>query len=102
MKRKIYMTLMRPVVTYECKTWTLSVWDINNLLVFERQILRMIFGPVQCKVGWRIRSNNKLQELIKGEDIVKYIKAQRIKLWGHLYSMEYIKLVLRRLLIGTL
>jgi len=31
--------------------------------------------------------------LIKKEDIVKYIKAQRIKFWGHLNRMEGIKLV---------
>ena len=73
------MTLIRPVVTGACEALTLFVWDINNLLVFERHILRRIFGPVKCKEGWRIRSNNKLQKLIKGEDIVKYIKAQRIK-----------------------
>jgi hypothetical protein len=30
--------------------------------------------------------------LIKGED-VKYIKARRIKWWGHLSSMEVTKLV---------
>ena len=36
--KKIYMTLLRPVVTYGCETWTLSVRDVNNFLVFERQI----------------------------------------------------------------
>jgi hypothetical protein len=36
------------------RTWTLSVQNINNLLVSERQILRKIFGPIQCKEGWRI------------------------------------------------
>jgi len=35
-KMKIGMTLIRPVVTYVCETWALSVQDINNLLVFER------------------------------------------------------------------
>jgi len=34
-KMKIYMTLIRPVVTYVCETWTFSVQDINDL-VFER------------------------------------------------------------------
>jgi len=33
-----------------------------------------------------------LQKLIKGED-VKYIKARRIKWWGHLSRLEEIKLV---------
>jgi hypothetical protein len=31
--------------------------------------------------------------LIKKEDTVKYIKAQRIKCWGYLNRMEGIKLV---------
>jgi hypothetical protein len=31
--------------------------------------------------------------LIKGEDIVKYVRAQRIKWWGHHNRMEDIKLV---------
>jgi hypothetical protein len=34
-----------------------------------------------------------LQKLIKGEDIVKYIRAQRIKWWGHLNRVEDMKLV---------
>ena len=87
------MTLIRPVVTYTCRTRTLSVWDINNLLVFERQILRKICGSIQCKEVWRIRSNKELQKLIKGADNVQYTKAQRIKWWGHLNRKEEIKLV---------
>jgi hypothetical protein len=63
------MTTLRPVVTYTCETWILSVREINNFSVLERQILRKIFGPAASKEGWRIRSNNKLQKLRKGEDI---------------------------------
>jgi len=51
------------------------VWEVHNFLVFERQILREIFGPLQSKEGWRIRNNNELRKLINGEDTVKYIKA---------------------------
>jgi hypothetical protein len=50
-------------------------------------------GPLQCKKGWSIRSNNKLQKSIKGEDIVKYTKAQKIKWWRHLNRTEDTKLV---------
>ena len=45
--------------------------NINNLLVFERQVLRRIFGKIQCKGGCRIRGKNELQNLIKEKDIVK-------------------------------
>jgi hypothetical protein len=80
-------------VTYACETWTFSVRDINNLLLFETQTLRKIFGPVQYKEGWKIRSNNEVRKVIKGKDIVKYIKAQRIKWWGRLKRMEHTELV---------
>jgi hypothetical protein len=30
---------------------------------------------------------------MRGEDTVKYVMAQRIKLWGHLYRMEKTKTV---------
>jgi hypothetical protein len=49
------------------------VQNISNLLVSERQMLRKICGPFHCKEEWRIRGNNELQKLIKGEDVVKYI-----------------------------
>jgi len=61
--------------------------------VLERQILRKILGPIKSKERWRIINNKKLQQLIKGEYIVKYIKEQRMKLWGHLDRMEDVKLV---------
>jgi len=45
------MLLIRPVVTYASETWALSIWVTNKLLVFERQILRKIFGPIKPKEG---------------------------------------------------
>jgi hypothetical protein len=33
------MTLIRPAGAYGCESWTLSVQDVNGLLVYERQIL---------------------------------------------------------------
>ena len=33
-KNKLWITLIRPVGTYGCGTWTLSVRDVSSLLVF--------------------------------------------------------------------
>lgn len=63
--------------------------------MFERQVLRKIFGLIPDQERWRIRSNNKLKKLIKGEDTVKYVKAQRIRWWEHVQRMEDIKLVIK-------
>ena len=40
------------------------------------------YGPVQEGDTWRIRSNEELNRFIKGKDIVKFIKAQRIRWLG--------------------
>jgi len=37
---------------------------------------------------WRIRNNEELNRSINGEDIVKLIKAQRIRWLGHVKRME--------------
>ena len=34
-KKKLYVTLTRPIVTYGCETWTLSARDVNNLLFLK-------------------------------------------------------------------
>jgi hypothetical protein len=46
-KMRIYLTLIRPVVTYASETWTLTEKDELRLRIFGRQILRKIFGPIQ-------------------------------------------------------
>jgi hypothetical protein len=38
--------MIRPVVTYSSETWALTAKVEKNLRIFERQILRKIFGPV--------------------------------------------------------
>jgi hypothetical protein len=67
---------------YRFETRTLTKSDENSLRIFERKILRKIYGPVQEGDTWRIRNNVELNRSIKGEDIVKLIKAQRIRWLG--------------------
>ena len=45
---------------------------IQKLLVFERKILRRIFGPTKENKTWRIKTNEKLDKLIKHKSIVNY------------------------------
>jgi len=78
----------RPVATYGSETWTLTKSDENSLRIFERKILRKIYGPVQEGGTWRIRYNEELNRFIKGKDIVKFIKAQRIRWLGHVKRMD--------------
>jgi hypothetical protein len=56
----------------------------NKLMVFERKVLRKIFGPTKERDGtWRIKTN-ELDELIRHKNIITHIKAQRLSWFGHL------------------
>jgi len=84
----LIMTLIRPVVTYGEETWTMTKKEEQALLIFERKIFRRIYGPKYEDEEWKIRTNRELEELSKGENIVKWIKGQRISWLGHLERME--------------
>ena len=58
------------------------------LLIFGRKIFRRIYGPKYEDGEWTSRTNRELEELNKGENIVKWIKGQRISWLGHLERME--------------
>ena len=88
-KLKIYKSLIRPIVTYGCEAWTLTNRDEQYFRIFERRILRKIFGPVQNEDGfWRIRMNYELNDLIKNTDIVRFVKSKRMAWLGHVMRME--------------
>ena len=50
-KLQIYRTLVRPVVTYVSESWTHTMEEERALAVFERKILRKIYGPVKENDG---------------------------------------------------
>jgi hypothetical protein len=56
-KIQVYKTLIRPVATYGAETWTLTVIEDNALRMFQRKIMRRIYGPVMENNVWRIRYN---------------------------------------------
>jgi hypothetical protein len=98
---KIYKTLIRPVVTCGSETWTRTKSDENLLRISETKILRKIYGQIQERYTWRIRNNEELNRSIKGEDIVRFIKAQRIRWLGNVKRME-VGAMLRKMMEGRL
>jgi len=58
------------------------------LLIFERKIFRRIYGAKYGNGEWKSGTNRELEEMSKGENIVKWIKGRRISWLGHLERME--------------
>ena len=83
----LYKTLIRPVVSCGAEAWTLTNEE-QALLVFERKIFRRIYGPKYGNGERKSRTNRELEEMSKGENIVKWIKGQRISWLGHLERIE--------------
>jgi hypothetical protein len=69
-----------------CETaWLLKETIKNKLMLFEREVLRKIFGPTKQRDGtWRIKTNNELDKLIRQKNIINHIKAQRLSWFDHL------------------
>jgi len=58
------------------------------LLIFGRKIFRRIYGAKYENGEWKSWTNRELEEMSKGENIVKLIKGQRIRWLGHVERME--------------
>jgi hypothetical protein len=93
-KLQIYEFIIRPAVTYGCETWTMSVTEQSRLLVFERRFLRKMYRPAQDTDGtWKIKTNAELETLIKKENIVRFIKSQRLQWAAHIIRMDPLRTV---------
>ena len=87
-KCAIYKTIIRPVLTYGSESWPLTKADENLLLVFERKVLRTIFGAIQENGVFRRRFNFELQRDYGEANIIAIIKTNRLRWAGHLARME--------------
>jgi hypothetical protein len=73
---------------YGAEAWTLTKKEEQALLIFERKIFRRIYGPKYENGERKSRMNRELEEMSKGESIVKWIQWQRISWLGHLERIE--------------
>jgi hypothetical protein len=69
-KIKIYKTISKPIVMFGCEAWSMTEQDKTRLNMWERKILRKVYGPVTEQGVWRIRRNEELRQLYKAPDLV--------------------------------
>jgi hypothetical protein len=87
-KLKLHWLVIRPIVVYGCETWVLKESIVHRLSLFDRKIIRKIFGPTKEDDGmWRIKTNKEFDKLIKHRNIKNYVKSQRLSWFGHINRM---------------
>jgi len=85
---QLYNTLIRPTVAYASETWVRKENMINKLMIFERKGMRKISGPTRSEDGyWRIKTNQEINDILKGQNIIGFIKKQRLNWLGHVERM---------------
>ena len=94
LKMELYRSIIRPVITCACGTWVLEEVVKTKLMVFERKVLRKIFGPAKKRDGtWRIKRNDELDKLIRHKNVINCMKKQRLIWFGHLHRMSEDRMV---------
>jgi hypothetical protein len=84
----MYKVLIRPVLTYASETWILSKANERRVSLFERKVLRCIFGVKQKNDIWQKRYNYELYEIFNDSNIVSCIKVKRLAWAEHLMHMN--------------
>jgi len=70
-KLKIYRPIILPIVLYGCETWLLTLREECRLRVFEKRVLRRIFGHKRDEVtgDWRKLHSEELNDLYSSPSI---------------------------------
>jgi hypothetical protein len=79
----IYKTLVRPLLTYSLKTSIMTKNYERILSIFERKILRRIYGPICERGQWQKRYNKQSEELYNEPNIFSVIKSSRMRWADH-------------------
>ena len=88
-KITLYKVIVKPIALYACSTWATTKSDEGKLGVFERKILRKIFGPKRSNDGeYEMRNNEELDNLYKEPTIIGSLKSTRISWAGHVWRSE--------------
>jgi len=90
-KIKINRTIILPVVLHGCETWLLTLREERRLRVFEKRVLRKIFGSKRDEVTgeWRKLHNEELNDLHSSPNIIQGNQIKEMgKAWRTYGSQE--------------
>jgi hypothetical protein len=87
-KERIYRTIIRPVVIYGSEAWKLNLKEKQSLEIFERKVLRKIYGGKKIGQIWERRTNKEILELYGEPSISSVARVQRMRWLGHVARLN--------------
>jgi hypothetical protein len=86
---RMYKTIILPMVSYGCETWSLTLTEEHRLRVFENRVLRKIFGRKRDDVvgSWRKLHNEELHNTSSSLSTIRMSKSIRMTMTGHVTRM---------------
>lgn len=84
-KEKLFLWYVRLIVIYACKTWSTIMSDENQLLYFERKVLRMIYGLIRNSITgqYKRRENVDLENMYNKSSIKNMLYVKRFEWAGY-------------------
>jgi hypothetical protein len=73
------------MVLYGYETYSVKLTEEHRLRVFEKSVLRKIFGPKMDDVtrGWRKLHNEELHNMYSSTSIIRMVKSKRMRWAEH-------------------
>jgi hypothetical protein len=85
---RIYTTIILPVVLYGGGTWYLTLREEHRLSLFEKLVLRIIFGVKRNEAAeGRRKLQSECSDLSSTSRIIRIIKSSRMWWAGHVARM---------------
>jgi len=54
----------------------------NRLNIFERKIIRNIYGAANEERRWRIQNNSEIEQILENENMVNFFKVRQDQMVG--------------------
>ncbi|KAJ8946766.1 hypothetical protein NQ318_018975 [Aromia moschata] len=83
-----YMTWTEEEFCQGREVWTLKQEEVQTIEIWERKVLRKIFGAKMKGGRWERRTNREIYDLFKEPNIIGIVRAQRMRWIGHVVRMK--------------
>jgi hypothetical protein len=80
----LYQVSSKAVLLYDIETWVLTKREENQLLVFDKTVLRTICGPKIENGVYKRRYNHELDREFDSPNVLNVTKTSRLRYAGHM------------------